>query len=492
MADGIEDGIEDGYLYANGVDADTGQPLPMPEDTASSRIADEARGARARDEDEKVVLRHRPAQPGSDIFGTDSSVENPEELEHAGWGVVFPADTDASRYKEALAPLLRLRQAQAGELFRIFEGEAGIRPGEDAADWLARQGRGPGLAAVDPTLGVPFYLLIVASPEQVPMSFQYLLDIFWAVGRLHLSELSDYELYAKSLVDYEKSKDLPQKSRRSVLYATEHSFDRATAMFTRDVVLPFLDDTGSAKPLGRRQGFAIQPILGGVASKKNLLSALADGDGGAPSLLISGTHGMSFRKGDPRQASCQGALVCGDWEGYGAITEDDWFSAADIPADLRLNGMMHFLFACYGGGWESVDTFRDGPDGRGRSIADRPGVAKLPQTLLSRGALSVIAHVDRAWSYSFRTPQGRPQNHPIRDVLTRIMQGKRVGNAIDQFNAQWSALTVPIADTLRDLGDDPAARRKLARLWIARDDVRNYTVLGDPAARIRTDALAAA
>ncbi len=75
--------------------------------------------------------------------------------------------------------------------------------------------------------------------------------------------------------------------------------------------------------------------------------------------------------------------------------------------------MMHFLFACYGAGWEAVDTFRDGPGGRGRQIADKPEMARLPQAMLSRGALSVIAHVDRAWSYSFRTPHGRAQSHPI-------------------------------------------------------------------------------
>lgn len=484
------DGTDQDELHANGVEAETGRPLPPPENGSGARIVDIAGGSMARFEDETVAGRHAASDCGVDTFGTDSSVENPEELDQAGWGIVFPAEVDAEPYKEALHPLLDLRRSQAGDLFRVFEKDAGIRPGEEATAWLARQGEGPGLAAVDPSRGVPYYLLIVASPEDVPMSFQYLLDVFWAVGRLHFDNMENYRRYAEALAQYEKGELIFQKSRRSVLFSTAHEFDRATAMFTRDVAKPFRDGSGSAGPLGKRQGFALTSLLERDARKSSLLAALGGAEG-PPSLLFSGTHGMTFGKDDPRQRDCQGALVCDDWEGYGAVTEDDWLSAGDLPASLRLNGMMHFLFACYGAGWEAVDTFRDGPDGRGRQIADKPAMARLPQAMLSRGALSVIAHVDRAWSYSFRTPLGRPQSHPIRDVLTRLMQGKRIGNAIDQFNAQWSALTIPIAEIMRNSAGDPATRSRLAKLWIIRDDVRNYAVLGDPAERIRMDLLSA-
>jgi hypothetical protein len=420
-------------------------------------------------------------------FGVDSSVDNPEELDQAGWGILFPADFEAGPIKEALAPLLERRKQEAGALFHVFEGTQGVQRGESATDWLARQGEGPGLAAVDPTRGVPFYIMIVAPPDAIPMSFQYLLDIFWAVGRLHFENLDDYSRYAAAIVEYETTEVLPQTSKRAALFATEHPGDGATSMFTRDVAAPFLDTTGAARPLGRKQGFSVASVMGDNATKAGLLGAMRGDGAGAPALLFSGTHGMSFRKGNPRQAACQGALVCQDWEGFGAIKEDDWFSASDVPADLRLNGMVHFLFACYGGGWESFDTFRDGPDGTAQQIADRPGMSQLPQAILSRGAMCVVAHVDRAWSYSFRTPNGKPQSAPIRDVLTRIMQGSRVGNALDQFNAQWAALSVPIADKLRDFQTQSATGKELAHLWIARDDVRNYTVLGDPAARVRVD-----
>jgi hypothetical protein len=35
---------------------------------------------------------------------------------------------------------------------------------------------------------VPFYLLLVASPEEIPFEFQYLLDIYGDVGQLRFDD----------------------------------------------------------------------------------------------------------------------------------------------------------------------------------------------------------------------------------------------------------------------------------------------------------------
>ena len=36
-------------------------------------------------------------------------------------------------------------------------------------------------------------------------------------------------------------------------------------------------------------------------------------------------------------------------------------------------------------------------------------VAGFPQKMLASGALAVVAHIDRAWSYSFQVGRGAPQ-----------------------------------------------------------------------------------
>ena len=474
---------EDGDLVPNGVLADTGRLLPGVDESAGARLRATAGVLKA----EAEAARRRAVDDEAGLLRYGVSMElDPEDLSQTGWGIIFPAGMDTAELEEALAPLIEWRRAEAACLFKIFKGEDGYRNGEGAMEWLARHR--VGLDLVDPCAGIPFYLTIVGSPEAVPMSFQYLLDTFWAVGRLHFDTLEAYAAYARSVVRYETAERPPQLRKQAAIFATEHPFDSATRMFTRDVARAFLKGA-NGRPLGQRQRFHLDPLLGADATKDNLGRLLrGERPGGVPALLFSGTHGMAFSMEDTRQVACQGALVCQDWEGFGAITEDDWFSACDLPSDAKIHGMIHFLFACYGGGWEKIDTFRDDPSGRARQVAERPGVARLPQALLAHpngGALAAIAHVDRAWSFTFKTPSGHTQTTGMREVLVRILMGQRVGNATDIFNMKWSVLCAPLADALRNFEAKKLTGKELARLWIARDDARNYIVLGDPAVRLR-------
>jgi hypothetical protein len=122
-------------------------------------------------------------------------------------------------------------------------------------------------------------------------------------------------------------------------------------------------------------------------------------------------------------------------------------------------------------------------------------VARLPQAMLSHpggSALAFLGHVDRAFAYSFQSERGSGQVQGMRDVLTRILRGDRIGNATDQMNIRWAALSTDLSETLQDRQsgaeiDDEVLKNR----WIARDDARNYVILGDPAAQLRLDAMAA-
>ena len=74
-----------------------------------------------------------------------------------------------------------------------------------------------------------------------------------------------------------------------------------------------------------------------------------------------------------------------------------------MPANAKVHGLIHFVFACYGGGCPEFDNFNRTAKEPAR-IAPKPTLAKLPQALLGRegGALAVLAHVERAWASSFR------------------------------------------------------------------------------------------
>jgi hypothetical protein len=254
------------------------------------------------------------------------------------------------------------------------------------------------------------------------------------------------------------------------------------------VAQPLVHGAGSTKPLGARQGFKLVPMLGEDATKQNLQTLLqgrlADG---LPALLFTGSHGLAV-DGETSQRDRQGAIVCQDWEG-GPVGAEMTFAASDLPGNSSLQGLIHFFFACYGGGSPQLDNYRMGADGKPVKIANEPFVARLPQAMLRSGALAVLAHIDRAWSHSFVAGRSAPQVQEFRDVMVRILKGERIGQASDQFNLRWAVLSAELSDAMREktMFPDQVSDLILANRWVARNDARNYIVLGDPAVRLRVD-----
>jgi hypothetical protein len=273
------------------------------------------------------------------------------------------------------------------------------------------------------------------------------------------------------------------------MFAPEHDFDTATQSFMRNVAQP-LAGVNLDSSLWKRQKFGLRTYLGERATKSAFEQILRGTQDGTPAFLFSGSHGMQFALGDPRQQAAQGALVCQDWQGFGKISDDQWFAAADVPGDAQLHGMVHFLFACHGGGCPEVDTY-DRWNNELRHIAPRPFFAQLPQAMLAHpqgGALATLAHIDRAWTYSFEGQRGGPQVQGFRDVIGRLLRGERIGQATDMFNIRWAALSTQLADLHLDVWRGAQVpTQTLGNLWVARDDARNFMILGDPAARLRVE-----
>src|SRR3954470_11707256 len=113
------------------------------------------------------------------------------DLSQAGWGIVFPSDVD-SRIREALTPLIRHREAQAGSRFQELTYRFGEGPGQFRN--RLRCGFGP----VNPD-DIPYYLLLVGDATEIAHGFQAGLDIPHAVGRLHLPTVEAYGRYAEAV-----------------------------------------------------------------------------------------------------------------------------------------------------------------------------------------------------------------------------------------------------------------------------------------------------
>lgn len=419
---------------------------------------------------------------------------NADKLDEVGWGLIFPSTLDPAPYLDALSVLLQQRRIEAGGdwipgdpptggRFRIFSEAEGCKPGESAEAWLQRHGVALN-PIMDPRKGVPYYLVLVGSPREISFSFQYTLDIGAAVGRLDFPNLDELRQYAQHVVDHEKPDSAERTRRELAIFATAHSFDPATQLFTKKVAQPLASGISGQRAFAEEFGFKVSTVFGKEASKEGLKKILQNTADGPPSILFTGTHGMAFGHDDSRLADNQGALVCADWPGYGNIDASHWFGASDVNEDTTVRGLIHFFFACYGAGTPEFDDFNR--LGEARRIAPLPMTARLPQTLLARGALASLGHVDRAWASSFQTGRGVAQTQGFEDVMGRLMSGQRVGQATDMFNMQWGTLSTQLAETLnlRAAGAKVNESALLA-LWIARDDARNYVVLGDPAVKLR-------
>ena len=473
--------FSDANLIFNGINGTTGGYL-LPEMTPAE-ISSIAKGERF-DRDHLFDLKLRLRQSTETARRIKEGLD-PQHLSEAGWGVIFAyQDIDKiPALMNALAELLALRQKQAGQRYREYTGTEAYRSGESKSNFLARHGAGPG--PVDPDR-VPYYLLIVADPESIPYSFQYQLDVQYAVGRIHFEGLEEYANYAHSIVRAE-TESIAQR-RGAIFFGMENPDDRPTQLSANLLVQPLADLFVAERDHG---GWEIQTIRGEGATKAALNESITAHDSSA--LIFSASHGMGFPNADPRQLPHQGALLCQDWPGpvawKGRIPEDHYYSADDIASDAHLLGKLSFHFACYGAGTPKMDDFSQYYFREPGAIAPHAFVANLPQRLLSHpkgGMLAVVGHVERAWSFSFNWRDASGQLAVFESALKRLMAGLPVGLAMEYFNDRYAELSTVLTEDLQGAQFGKLIDVvEMANTWTANNDARSYVIIGDPAARLR-------
>jgi hypothetical protein len=485
----------DSTLPFFGLDATTGNYLlnAEPEDIVQVALGEQVGGSHLADL--KARLEHN--RPG---LGVIDAVQDVTDLAQTGWGVVF-AESTPKEVREALRGLLELRREQACRRDPTLYREYDYRPGESKQAFLRRLQVAPS-GAVDPTQ-MPYYLLLIGDPEEMPFSFQHQLDIQYAVGRLHFDAADQYAAYAQTVVTAETGRTL---TRRASFLGVSNPGDRATQLSARHLVGPLAERvqaSQSRQPDTSR--WAVETLIGS-GTDKGTFTRLLGGDA-TPDLLFTASHGLGFPFADARQRERQGALVCQDWPGpaewKGEIPASFYLMAEDIPDAATLGGLIAFHFACYGAGTPRLDQYPQLSPGSGprlgklgTRLADTisPGafVARLPQRLLGHprgGALAVVGHVERALGASFVWDAGAGPRSSVTlyaDTVERLMRGVPVGAAIEPFNERYAELCADLTSELRDVeqaGKIPDAIQ-LAQLWTGTFDAGGFFVLGDPAVRL--------
>ena len=463
----------DGLLFSNGIDATTGEQLLAPMTVEElAQLATTAPPNRA----DATELAARHLRATERVYAPKQGVD-PTDLAQTGWGVVFAQKTDP-RVVAALTPLLERRHAQADAVvegrYREFTGGNAYRNGESKQEFLRRHRSGPG--PVDPDV-IPYYLLLVGGPDEIPFEVQYQLDVQHAVGRIHFDDVASYARYAANVVAAETRPARTEPARLS-FFAARNDDDQATALSSEHLVAPL------ATALGK-DSWQIRSFVGADATKDGLRAVLAGRE--RPDVLFTATHGVGFPAGHADQRRTQGALVCQDWPGpgRGRIAPQHWFAAADLP-ESDLTGMIGFLFACFGAGTPRFDDFDRNPDER-KPVAPDPFVAALPQVMLGSdgGALAIVGHVDRALGYSFVWPGAGQQTEVYRSTLAELGAGQPIGSALEYVGDRYAEIATDLKQAVDDAREgwrtDDAM---LAGLFAACADARGFVLLGDPAVRL--------
>jgi hypothetical protein len=436
------------------------------------------------------------SRPDPSALGFDpNAIKDPNDLTQTGWGIIFASDADPA-IQAQLQPLIDLRKSnvQDDNLFKIFSGSSGplrgVLPGETAESWAQQLGpSGVSLDnQVDPSNGLPYYLLIVGSPEKISFTFQADLKSQWVVGRLYFDDLEDYGRYAQAVVQYEDESYQPVQTRSSALWVTRNPGDLATALLSGTISNTLLPP---GVPLGQKNRFLVNPFVNEKATKPQLIEILRGNvPVGPPAVIFTGCHGCDYSGADAdTQRRLQGSFLTQEWVPKTPGNAGNQFTADDVPADAQLLGTVGFLFACYSGACPALDSYRFNPDGSPIKVAPQPMISRIPQALLSRGMLAAIAHIDLAFPYAFQDVNGTPQVQAIRSPLEQIMDGSRIGYAADSLTALWNTRSSRLGVRQGVNATPPSTPKEIATLTIARDDAGNYIVLGDPATQLRVDDL---
>jgi hypothetical protein len=402
------------------------------------------------------------------------------DLAKTGWGVVFPQDIDPE-VKIALDPLLSLRRKQATRqdqaYYREFIGEGAYRTGETAIAFLKRNGATSRRIFPDK---VPYYLLIVGDPTAIPFEFQYDLDVRYAVGRICFDTVEEYGRYARTVAEAETLSN--QLHRTITVFAPEYPADPATDLstrFTREI---------AAKLQNEMPSWILKTVAKEEATKARLGRILGGVE--TPAILVTAGHGMTWPKGNPRQRSDKGALLCQDWSGFGRVKREDYFHADDISSDAQLKGMIAVFHSSHSAGTPQFDDFPQNWSEKEAqpqvAIADEGFVARLPQRLLSHpqgGALAVLGHVERCWAFEIQRDleRDRRENGPFASMLKRLMRGYPLGACKEFLDDQHKELIVDLHQQAQYSSQDNNA------LKFRHFDVthaRNWIIIGDPAVRL--------
>lgn len=399
-----------------------------------------------------------------------------------GWGLILPdnealSTAERSRaddappaigrllQKRAGAPVLRWRkELQQGYLRRYYA--------DGTFHDLSAQAPNPGIGKGR----IPRYLLIYASPVDIPWALQYALNMSTFVGRLDLTGAA-LDHYIDALInDWGGQLSDP---RAPLVWSVDHGQSDITWLMARAVAGKVWDKIASNADLtGSRQ------LKDAAATRDQLGAALAER---LPALIVTTSHGMTGPLNDKDLMKSQlGAPV------------DVQHAVLGMPqlAMWKPSGAIWYAHACCSAGSDNVSRYvgllpETGTIGSLlRQIAAAAGatVAPLPRALLGaeKPLRAFIGHVEPTFDWTLRDPTNKQVlTHvlcaALYDQLYKRYERNPIGWALQKVYQEAGSYYAAWQDAIHGIDNNQPGMRDFAlyRQLVAMDR-QTLVILGDP------------
>ncbi|KFE61928.1 hypothetical protein [Hyalangium minutum] len=438
----------------------------------------------------------RPEERASGKDLIDAGVD-PNSLPDQRWGVIAPEGPLGDRLLALIEPLRRLREEEQGAPARIYRVKPGM-DGMQAVRWKDTVLRNEAEFETEQ----PAYLLLLGDFDQVSVELQQVLGSDGFAGRLVFPSEAGYEAYVDKVLRWSRSPS-PTQQGRAMLF-TAHDGTAATTVGYRALMAPSLESLRKLQELGSLSAASLSEL--GEPADWSAQKLLAEVASPQPSVLFTMSHGLGAPRSGWRSVDEQRAR-----QGAMSLGVEGALDASTLASTPFLPGGIWFFLACFGAGTPARSAYYPWlsrlrevgqyPGRLERLLAalpregERPFVAALPQAVLAnpQGPLAVVGHVDLAWTYSFQDLGRAARNRPSRflGLLRTLVEGRRAGAGLSAlmrfFNEANTELTTlyDYEESARLAGrDNPVDSAERAHLWMLRQDLSGYLLLGDPAARL--------
>jgi hypothetical protein len=404
-----------------------------------------------------------------------------------GWGLILPerarlTPAQLATANDAPEPIRELVAARNGKVLRY-------RAGTTFANWTLRDYAGGGdlLTAASP-IGtgpqeLPKFLLIYATPQDIPWHIQYGLNPVRSVGRI--------DLVGDGLVNYvtaltDEWSTAATKYSSPVVWAVDHGGGDITTLMRNSVAAPIYNALTGDEEITSATFVDGSAQLATATALTNALAA------NRPSVVITSSHGMTGPLGDvDAMRGRLGLLV----DQLHQVVEPD-----ELLAHWQPDGAIWFAQACCSAGADSPTAY-DGLFDTGSVLARvLNGVAQAGAMTspLSRALLGAakplrafIGHVEPTFNWTLSFPPNRQvlTSDLVAALYARLCVGQPVGLAMSGYYPTIGSLLQQYLMARRTYEGKigAAAKPSLDMLVYSRvtaHDRASTVILGDPTVAI--------